>query len=61
MANIFDEDEIIIDRNISKMMEKAEKVVKDRKVDEYTRKALEKVKEKHTYINRIHELFSYLP
>lgn len=58
--NLFDDDEVIIDRDIFKMMEKAEKVIKDKKVDEYTKKAVRKVKEKHTYINRIDELFSYL-
>jgi hypothetical protein len=60
MANLFDDDEIIIDSDIFKMMEKAEKVIKDKKIDEYTSKALLKVKEKHTYVNRIEELFSYL-
>jgi spore maturation protein CgeB len=58
--NLFDDDEVIVDRNIGKMIEKAEKIIKDHKVDEYTKKALEKVKEKHTYLNRIDELFSYL-
>lgn len=57
---IFDEDEIICDRNIRKMMEKAEKVITDKKVDEYTKKAFEKVKEKYTYINMIEMLFSAL-
>lgn len=60
MANLFDEDEIIIDRDISTLLDKAQKVVRDRKVDDYTRKALEKVKNEHTYINRIEQLFSYL-
>lgn len=60
MANLFDEDEIIIDRDISILLDKAEKVIKDKKVDDYTRKALEKVKREHTYINRIEQLFSYL-
>jgi hypothetical protein len=60
MANLFDEDEIIIDRDIFTLLDKAEKVVKDKKVDDYTRKALEKVKTQHTYINRIEQLFSYL-
>ena len=41
-------------------MEKAEKVIKDRRVDEYTKKAFEKVKEKYTYINTIESLFSVL-
>ena len=58
--NLFDDDEVIVDRNIFKMMAKAEKVVKEKRVDEYTKKAFEKVKEKHTYINRIEELFSYI-
>ncbi len=58
--NLFDEDEVIVDRNIFKMMSKAEKIIKDRKVDEYTKKAFEKVKNHHTYINRIEELFGYL-
>ena len=57
---LFDEDEIICDRNIGKMMEKAERVIKDRKVDEYTKKAFRKVKEKYTYINTIESLFSAL-
>ena len=60
MANLFDDDEIIIDRDIFTLLDKAEKVVKDRKVDDYTRKALEKIKTQHTYINRIEQLFSYL-
>ncbi len=60
LANLFDEDEIIIDKDISVLLDKAEKVIKDKKVDYYTRKALEKVKNKHTYINRIEQLFSYL-
>ena len=60
MANLFDEDEVIIDRDIFTLLNKAEKVIKDRKVDDYTRKALEKVRNEHTYINRIKELFSYL-
>lgn len=59
-ANLFDDDEIIIDKDIATLLDKAEKVVKDKKVDDYTRKALEKVKNEHTYINRIQELFSYL-
>jgi hypothetical protein len=42
------------------MIDKAQQIIKDKKVDDYTRKAFEKVKEKHTYINRIDELFSYL-
>ena len=57
---LFDDDEVICDRNIWKMMEKAEKVIKDRRVDEYTKKAFEKVKEKYTYINTIESLFSVL-
>ncbi len=60
LAELFDDDEIIIDRDIFKMMEKAEKVIKDRKVDNFTKKALENVKNNHTYINRINELFTYL-
>jgi len=60
MADLFDEDEIIIDRDIFTLLDKAEKVVKDKKVDDYTKKALEKVKRHHTYLNRIEELFSYL-
>lgn len=60
MANLFPDDEIIIDGNIFHMMEKAEKVIKDKKVDDYTKKAIERVKNEHTYINRIEELFSYL-
>lgn len=60
MADIFDEDEIIIDRDIFKLLDKAAKVVKDRKVDIYTSKAIEKVRCHHTYLNRIEELFSYL-
>jgi spore maturation protein CgeB len=60
MANLFDEDEIIIDRDMFTLLDKAEKVIKDKKVDDYTRKALEKVKTQHTYINRIEQLFSYL-
>lgn len=58
--NLFDNDEVIVDRNIGKMMEKAERIIRDKKVDQYTKKALKKVKEEHTYINRIEELFSYL-
>lgn len=57
---LFDDDEVIVDKNIWKMMMKAQKIIKDRKVDLYTKKAFEKVKEKHTYINRINELFAYL-
>jgi len=57
LANLFDEDEIVIDRHIPALLDRAEKIVKDRKVDGYTRKALEKVKNHHTYINRIEELF----
>lgn len=58
--NIFNDDEIIIDRDIWKMMDKARQIIEDKKVDEYTKKAFDKVKERHTYINRIDELFSYL-
>ena len=57
---LFDEDEIICDRNIWKMMEKAERCIKDRKVDDYTKKAFEKVKNNYTYINLIEKLFSAL-
>ncbi len=58
--NLFDDDEVIVDRNIWNMMDKAQQVIKDKKVDQYTQKAIQKVKEKHTYLNRIDELFSYL-
>ena len=57
---LFDDDEVICDRKIWKMMEKAEKVIRDRKVDDYTKKAFQKVKEKYTYINTIESLFSAL-
>lgn len=60
VANLFSEDEVIVDRDIFSLLDKAQKVVKDKKVDDYTRKALEKVKNEHTYINRIEQLFSYL-
>ena len=60
VANLFDDDEVIIDKDISVLLDRAKKIVHDKKVDDYTRKALEKVKQKHTYINRIEELFSYL-
>ncbi len=60
VANVFDEDEVLIDRDVSVLLDKAAKVVKDKKVDEYTRKAINKVKTEHTYINRIEQLFSYL-
>ena len=58
--NLFDDDEVIVDRDIWKMMDKAQQVIKDKQVDQYTRKAIQKVKERHTYLNRIDELFSYL-
>lgn len=60
MADLFDEGEVIIDRDIFSLLDKAAKVVKDRKVDDYTSKAIEKVRNHHTYLNRIEELFSYL-
>ncbi len=58
--NLFDDDEVIVERDIFRMMEKAEKIIIDKNVDSYTRKAIEKVKNQHTYLNRIEELFSYL-
>lgn len=58
--NLFDDDEVIVDRNIWGMMDKAQQVIRDKKVDDYTKKAFKKVKEKHTYLHRIDELFSYL-
>lgn len=58
--NLFDDDEVIVDRDIFKMMDKAEKIIKEKRVDEYTKKAFEKVRDNHTYLNRIEELFSYL-
>lgn len=60
VANMFDEDEVVIDRDIPTLLDKGAKIVYDRKVDDYTRKALEKVKKEHTYINRIEQLFSYM-
>ncbi len=58
--NLFDDDEVVVDRDIRKMMDKTQQIIKDKRVDSYTQKAIQKVKEKHTYINRIDELFSYL-
>lgn len=58
--NLFDNDEVIVDRDIWKMMDKAQQIIKDKKVDSYTHKAIEKIKNNHTYLNRIDELFSYL-
>jgi spore maturation protein CgeB len=60
MANIFDENEIIIDRDIWRLLEETERVIHDKRVDNYTRNALERVKREHTYVNRIEELFNFL-
>lgn len=60
VADLFDDDEVIIEKDIFDLLDKAAKVVNEKRVDEYTKKAIEKVREKHTYINRIQELFTYL-